>query len=120
MSPAEARSSSDHRSRLCSSSRACWVSSSSMISVPCVSTSAAGSLVIFTVPVSNTSPTGAAATGSTYVNLNRVSEGHDACQEVGVRWIEPVLVGANPVIVHPNALGERRMAEQTIAVLGLR
>jgi hypothetical protein len=61
----------------------------------------------------------AAATGATYVNFNRVSEGHDACQPVGVRWIEPVLQGTNPVVVHPNALGEQHMAGRTIKVLGL-
>lgn len=61
----------------------------------------------------------AAATGATYVNLNRVSEGHDACQPVGVRWVEPVLQGTNPVVVHPNALGEQRMARRAIRVLGL-
>jgi lysophospholipase L1-like esterase len=58
-------------------------------------------------------------TGSTYVDLNGVSEGHDACKPIGVRWIEPVLQGTNPVIVHPNALGEAAMAQQTKAVLGL-
>lgn len=61
----------------------------------------------------------AAATGATYVDLNVVSEGHDACQPLGVRWIEPVLQTTNPVVVHPNALGEARMAAQTMAVLGL-
>jgi len=61
----------------------------------------------------------AAATGSTYVNFSTVSNGHDACQPLGVRWIEPVLQGTNPVIVHPNALGESEMAAQTMAVLGL-
>ena len=61
----------------------------------------------------------AAATGSTYVDLNAVSEGHDACKPIGVRWVEPVLQGTNPVIVHPNALGESEMAAQTMAVLGL-
>jgi lysophospholipase L1-like esterase len=61
----------------------------------------------------------AAATGSTYVNLNAVSDGHDACKPIGVRWIEPVLQGTNPVIVHPNALGESEMAAQAMAVLGL-
>lgn len=61
----------------------------------------------------------AAATGATYVDFNAVSEGHDACQPLGVRWIEPVLQGTNPVIVHPNALGESEMAAQTMAVLGL-
>jgi hypothetical protein len=51
--------------------------------------------------------------------MSQVSEGHDACQAIGVRWIEPVLQGTNPVIVHPNALGESQMAAQTMAVLGL-
>jgi lysophospholipase L1-like esterase len=61
----------------------------------------------------------AAATGSIYVNLNKVSEGHDACKPIGVRWVEPVLQGTNPVIVHPNALGEREMAARTMTVLRL-
>jgi lysophospholipase L1-like esterase len=61
----------------------------------------------------------AAATGSTYVDFNAASNGHDACQPLGVRWIEPVLQGTNPVIVHPNALGESEMAARTMAVLGL-
>jgi GDSL-like Lipase/Acylhydrolase family len=60
------------------------------------------------------------ATGATYVSLNQVSNGHDACQPIGVRWVEPVLQGTNPVIVHPNALGESQMAAQAIRVLGLR
>src|SRR3954469_2853007 len=61
----------------------------------------------------------AAATHVTYVDMNTVSEGHDACQGLGVRWIEPVLQGTNPVIVHPNALGESEMAAQTMRVLRL-
>ena len=62
----------------------------------------------------------AAATGATYVNMNKVSEGHDACQPLGVRWIEPVLQGTNAVVVHPNALGEEQMAARAMQVLGLR
>jgi lysophospholipase L1-like esterase len=62
----------------------------------------------------------AAATGATYVNMNKVSEGHDACQPLGVRWVEPVLQGTNAVVVHPNALGEQQMAAQAMKVLGLR
>ncbi len=58
-------------------------------------------------------------TGATYVDLNAISDGHDACQAVGKRWIEPVALGTNPVIVHPNALGEQRMARRTLRVLGL-
>jgi hypothetical protein len=61
----------------------------------------------------------AAATGSTYVDFSKVSEGHDACQPSGVRWIEPMLQGSNPVVVHPNALGERHLAKRTMKVLGL-
>jgi hypothetical protein len=61
----------------------------------------------------------AAATGSTYVDFSTASEGHDACQPSGVRWIEPVLQGTNPVVVHPNALGERHMATRTMRVLHL-
>jgi hypothetical protein len=62
----------------------------------------------------------AAATGVKYVNFATVSEGHDACQPIGVRWIEPVLLTTNPVIVHPNALGESQMATQAINSLRLR
>ncbi|HEX5608960.1 MAG TPA: SGNH/GDSL hydrolase family protein [Solirubrobacterales bacterium] len=61
----------------------------------------------------------AEATGATYVDMNGASEGHDACKPIGVRWVEPVLQGTNPVIVHPNALGEAAMATQAIAALGL-
>jgi lysophospholipase L1-like esterase len=61
----------------------------------------------------------AAATGATYVDLNTVSNGHDACQPIGVRWVEPVLQGTNPVIDHPNALGESEMAAQSMKVLRL-
>ena len=61
----------------------------------------------------------AAATGVSYVDFSTVSEGHDACQPIGVRWIEPAVAGTNPVIVHPNALGEAQMAAQTMATLDL-
>ncbi len=61
----------------------------------------------------------AAETGATYVNMNKVSEGHDACRPIGVRWIEPVLQGTNAVVVHPNALGEEQMAARAMKVLGL-
>ena len=61
----------------------------------------------------------AAATGARYVSFAKASEGHDACQPIGVRWVEPVLQGTNPVVVHPNALGELRMATRTMRVLHL-
>ena len=61
----------------------------------------------------------AAATGARYIDFSAVSEGHDACQPIGKRWIEPVVTTTNPVVVHPNALGESQMAAQTIKVLHL-
>ena len=61
----------------------------------------------------------ATATGATYIDFSQVSEGHDACQSLGVRWIEPAVAGTNPAIVHPNALGESQMAAQTVTVLQL-
>jgi lysophospholipase L1-like esterase len=61
----------------------------------------------------------AADTGATYVDMSAVSDGHDACQPIGTRWIEPVLFGTNYVPVHPNAAGEAAMAGQAAATLGL-
>lgn len=61
----------------------------------------------------------ATATGATYVDMSAASNGHDACAPVGTRWIEPVLQTTNPVVVHPNALGEAQMAARTMSVLGL-
>ncbi|USQ85181.1 SGNH/GDSL hydrolase family protein [Streptomyces phaeoluteigriseus] len=58
-------------------------------------------------------------TGSVYVDFSRVSDGHDACKPVGTRWIEPLVFGNSVIPVHPNALGERRMADQAMNVLGL-
>ncbi|GGW14185.1 lipase 2 [Streptomyces capoamus] len=58
-------------------------------------------------------------TGAAYVDFAEVSAGHDACRPAGTRWIEPLLFGQNVVPVHPNALGELRMAEHTLSVLGL-
>ncbi|MFE1956038.1 SGNH/GDSL hydrolase family protein [Streptomyces sp. NPDC059524] len=62
----------------------------------------------------------AAETGSTYVDLGTASEGHDACQTAGTRWVEPALFGTNFVPVHPNAQGEAAMADLTLGALGLR
>ncbi|MCR6033033.1 SGNH/GDSL hydrolase family protein [Nocardioides sp. zg-579] len=60
----------------------------------------------------------AEATGATYVDLAGVSEGHDACQPAGTRWIEPVFGGTNPVVVHPNAFGEEQMPRPRSAPSG--
>jgi lysophospholipase L1-like esterase len=61
----------------------------------------------------------AGETGATYVDFSRTSDGHDACKPSGTRWIEPLLFGYSVVPVHPNALGESRMAEQAMDTLGL-
>ncbi|HEY3015301.1 MAG TPA: SGNH/GDSL hydrolase family protein [Nocardioides sp.] len=61
----------------------------------------------------------AADAGATYVDLGAASNGHDACQPIGTRWVEPALFGTNFVPVHPNALGESKMAAATLAALGL-
>jgi lysophospholipase L1-like esterase len=58
-------------------------------------------------------------TGATFVDLSRASEGHDACRPAGTRWIEPLLFGGSLVPVHPNALGQARMADEALAALGL-
>jgi lysophospholipase L1-like esterase len=61
----------------------------------------------------------AADNGVTYVDMSGVSNGHDACEPSGTRWIEPLLFGTNYVPVHPNATGEAAMANQVAATLGL-
>ena len=49
--------------------------------------------------------------------MNKVSEGHDACQPIGVRWIEPVLQAEdaprtmNPPTVNPLAAKVRPVVE---------
>jgi hypothetical protein len=50
------------------------------------------------------------AGGATYVETFAPSEGHDACQEAGVRWIEPLINPLNDVALHPNGAGEENDA----------
>jgi len=57
-------------------------------------------------------------TGVTFVDLAERSEGRDACAPSGERWVEPLLFGTNVVPVHPNARGEKAMAEAALDVLG--
>ncbi|GAB33150.1 SGNH/GDSL hydrolase family protein [Gordonia otitidis] len=58
-----------------------------------------------------------AATGGTFVDMSAVSEGHDACQPEGTRWIEPQVGSSAPVTVHPNAAGQRAIADEVGAAL---
>ncbi len=60
----------------------------------------------------------AALTGSRFIDMAPASQGHDACQPVGQRWIEPAVAPINAFPVHPNAAGEAAMAQQTLAQLG--
>jgi GDSL-like lipase/acylhydrolase family protein len=52
----------------------------------------------------------AAATGAVFVNTFAPSAGHNACEPVGVRWIEPLFGSLTGVPVHPNATGEENDA----------
>lgn len=61
----------------------------------------------------------AAETGATFVDMAAASEGHDACKPVGTRWIEPVVPSDSLALVHPNALGETKMAERAVEELNL-
>jgi len=53
---------------------------------------------------------GAKAHGAIFVDTFKPSEGHNACEAVGTRWIEPLLGSLTGVPVHPNALGEENDA----------
>jgi lysophospholipase L1-like esterase len=53
----------------------------------------------------------AQAAGDGYVDTYTPSEGHDACSAPGSRWIEPLIPDAPAAPLHPNAVGERGMAD---------
>lgn len=46
----------------------------------------------------------------TYVDTYTPSIGHDVCEPLGVRWIEPLLGSATGAALHPNGLGEEHDA----------
>lgn len=60
----------------------------------------------------------ASDTGASYVDFSSTSDGHDACQPSGVRWIEPPIGSDDLSLVHPNRLGQSEMASQTLQLLG--
>jgi len=60
----------------------------------------------------------ASQTGARFIDMAASSLGHDACQPVGQRWIEPAVAPINAYPVHPNAMGEAAMATQTLLQLG--
>jgi hypothetical protein len=56
-------------------------------------------------------------TGARFVDMAPSSAGHDACEPVGQRWIEPAVGPVDAAPVHPNATGEAAMAAQTLRQL---
>jgi lysophospholipase L1-like esterase len=56
-------------------------------------------------------------TGVVFVDMSKSSAGHDACQPVGTRWIEP-LIGNVSTSLHPNVLGHQAMAAKALKRLG--
>ncbi|MFF7314668.1 GDSL-type esterase/lipase family protein [Streptomyces sp. NPDC008137] len=61
----------------------------------------------------------AGAAGAIYVDMSGPSNGHDACEAPGVRWVEPLVTTTSLAVGHPNALGESEMAAQVRRVLHL-
>lgn len=52
-----------------------------------------------------------AAHGEVFVDTYGPSIGHDACQPVGVRWVEPLVPAMDAAPIHPNRLGMEATAE---------
>jgi hypothetical protein len=48
--------------------------------------------------------------GYTYVDTFTASKGHDVCEALGTRWIEPLIDPADGASLHPNALGQEHDA----------
>jgi lysophospholipase L1-like esterase len=59
----------------------------------------------------------ARAAGDGYVDTYTPSEGHDACAAAGSRWLEPLLPSAPAAPLHPNAIGERGIADAVVEAL---
>jgi lysophospholipase L1-like esterase len=56
----------------------------------------------------------ARAAGDGYVDTYAPSEGHDACAAPASRWLEPLLPSSPAAPLHPNAAGERGMADAVL------
>jgi lysophospholipase L1-like esterase len=59
----------------------------------------------------------AAAAGAAYVDTAAASAGHDMCAGEAGRWIEPALSAVGAAPLHPNARGERGMADAVLAAV---
>ncbi|MDH6221948.1 SGNH/GDSL hydrolase family protein [Streptomyces pseudovenezuelae] len=58
------------------------------------------------------------AAGATYVDTYSPSVGHDACSAQKTRWIEPLQPSSPAAAVHPNAHGEKGMANAVLRAIG--
>ncbi|MBM7365974.1 SGNH/GDSL hydrolase family protein [Gordonia hydrophobica] len=56
--------------------------------------------------------------GVTFVDMAARSIGHEACSPKGMRWIEPQIGADSAIVMHPNALGQRAIADAVGEVLG--
>ena len=56
--------------------------------------------------------------GATFVDTSARSIGHEACSPRGMRWIEPQVGADSSIVMHPNILGQRALADAVDAVLG--
>ena len=56
----------------------------------------------------------ARAAGDGYVDTYAPSQGHDACAAPASRWLEPLLPSSPAAPLHPNAAGERGMADAVV------
>jgi lysophospholipase L1-like esterase len=59
----------------------------------------------------------ARAAGDGYVDTYTPSRGHNACSAPGRRWLEPLLAASAAAPLHPNAAGERGMADAVLAAV---
>ncbi|WP_354640223.1 GDSL-type esterase/lipase family protein [Kitasatospora camelliae] len=59
----------------------------------------------------------AEAAGAGYVDTFAPSAGHDMCAGEGQRWIEPLVPAPGSAPIHPNALGERGLADAVLTAL---
>ncbi|MFJ6574165.1 SGNH/GDSL hydrolase family protein [Streptomyces sp. NPDC091292] len=58
-------------------------------------------------------------TGASYADMADASDGHDSCQPRGVRWVDPMFFFDQLNPVHPNALGESKMASEAMRALNI-
>lgn len=59
----------------------------------------------------------AEAADAGYVDTYTPSVGHDACSPRSARWIEPLIPLSPAAPVHPNARGERGMADAVLSTI---